>query len=79
METKKPKSWLKSVSAFANGIGGILIFGLADKNGLLTNTGKLLADQHIVFNSRIFCTRWNGTEKDSIFDDALDDKEYEGT
>ena len=53
-------------------------FGLADKNGLLTNAGKLLADQHIVFNSRIFCTRWNGTEKGSIFDDALDDKEYEG-
>ena len=53
-------------------------FGLADKNGWLTNSGKLLADQHIVFNSRIFCTRWNGTEKGSIFDDALDDKEYEG-
>lgn len=53
-------------------------FGLADKDGYLTNTGKLLADQHIVFNSRIFCTRWNGLEKGSIFDDALDDKEYEG-
>ncbi len=53
-------------------------FGLADKNGFLTNAGKLLADQHIVFNSRIFCTRWNGIERGSIFDDALDDKEYEG-
>ncbi len=53
-------------------------FGLADKNGFLTNAGKLLADQHIVYNSRIFCTRWNGLEKGSIFDDALDDKEYEG-
>jgi len=53
-------------------------FGLTDKNGLLTNAGKLLSDQHIVYNSRIFCTRWNGTEKGSIFDDALDDKEYEG-
>ncbi len=31
-----------------------------------------------IFNSRIFCTRWNGIEKGSIFDDALDDKEYEG-
>ena len=28
LETKKPKSWLKSVSAFANGIGGSLIFGV---------------------------------------------------
>lgn len=24
LETKKPKSWLKSVSAFSNGIGGTL-------------------------------------------------------
>lgn len=53
-------------------------FGLTDSNGFLTNTGKLLADQHIVYNSRIFCTRWNGLAKGSIFDDALDDKEYEG-
>ena len=53
-------------------------FGLANKNGFLTNAGKLMADQHIVYNSRIFCTRWNGLEKGSIFDDALDDKEYEG-
>ena len=27
LETKKPKSWLKSVSAFSNGIGGTLFFG----------------------------------------------------
>lgn len=53
-------------------------FGLADKNGFLTNAGRLMADQHIVYNSRVFCTRWNGLEKGSIFDDALDDKEYEG-
>ncbi len=26
LETKKPKSWLKSVCAFANGIEGTLIF-----------------------------------------------------
>lgn len=37
-----------------------------------------MAEKHIVYNSRIFCTRWNGLEKGSIFDDALDDKEYEG-
>lgn len=53
-------------------------FGLTDKNGLLTNAGKLMIDQHTVYNSRMFCTRWNGLEKGSIFDDALDDKEYEG-
>ena len=37
-----------------------------------------MTDQHTVYNSRMFCTRWNGLEKGSIFDDALDDKEYEG-
>ena len=30
VEMKKPKSWLKSISAFANGVGGTLIFGIAD-------------------------------------------------
>lgn len=28
LEVKKPKSWLKSISAFANGIGGTLFFGV---------------------------------------------------
>ena len=32
LEVKKPRSWLKSVSAFANGVGGSLFFG-ADNNG----------------------------------------------
>ncbi|MDY2893093.1 MAG: ATP-binding protein [Candidatus Faecisoma sp.] len=32
VETKKPKSWLKSVSAFANTNGGILLFGISDKD-----------------------------------------------
>ena len=32
LEVKKPKSWLKSVSAFANGIGGTLFFGI-DNDG----------------------------------------------
>ncbi len=30
VEMKKPKSWLKSVSAFANTVGGALIFGITD-------------------------------------------------
>jgi len=53
-------------------------FGLITKEDMLTRAGALLTDQHIVYNSRVFCTRWNGLEKGSIFDDALDDKEYEG-
>lgn len=31
LEEKKPKSWLKSVSAFANSKGGIILFGVEDK------------------------------------------------
>ncbi len=32
VETKKPKSWCKSISAFANTSGGVLIFGISDDN-----------------------------------------------
>lgn len=30
LEKKHPKSWCKSISAFANGIGGVLIFGITN-------------------------------------------------
>ena len=30
MEKEKPKSWLKSVSAFANTSGGQILFGFSD-------------------------------------------------
>ena len=30
LEVKRPKSWLKSVSAFTNGEGGTLVFGISD-------------------------------------------------
>lgn len=53
-------------------------FGLADNEGILTIAGALLADQNLVYNSRVFCTRWNGLKKGSVFDDAIDDKEFEG-
>ncbi len=35
LELKKPKSWCKSVSAFANGMGGRLIWGIADDDTLI--------------------------------------------
>ena len=35
LEVKRPKSWLKSVSAFANGKGGTLIFGISDDNQIV--------------------------------------------
>lgn len=34
LEEKKPKSWLKSVSAFANGLGGSLFFGVDNDGGI---------------------------------------------
>ena len=42
IERNKPKSWLKSVSAFANGEGGTLIFGISDDNEIigLTNAAE---------------------------------------
>ena len=35
LEVRRSKSWLKSVSAFANGEGGILIFGISDDDQIL--------------------------------------------
>lgn len=55
-----------------------LSFGLLDENGMLSNAGLLLADQCPLMQSRVFCTRWNGLDKGSIFEDAVDDKEYSG-
>ena len=40
LEEKKPKSWLKSVSAFANGLGGSLFFGI-DNDGILKGLDNL--------------------------------------
>ncbi len=35
LEVRKPKSWLKSISAFANGIGGTLFFGIDDNRNVV--------------------------------------------
>lgn len=35
VEVKKPRSWLKSVSAFANGMGGSLVFGIDDSRNII--------------------------------------------
>lgn len=52
-------------------------FGLLYDDKNLSFAGALLADQYIVYNSRIFCTRWIGKTKTSRFE-AKDDAEYEG-
>ncbi len=35
LEERKPQSWLKTVSAFANGLGGTLFFGVSDDDVLV--------------------------------------------
>lgn len=35
LEAKRPKSWCKSVSAFANTFGGALIFGISDEGQIV--------------------------------------------
>ena len=35
IEKNKVKNWLKTVSAFANGKGGVLIFGINDNDGII--------------------------------------------
>ncbi len=44
LEEKKPKSWLKSVSAFANGLGGSLFFGI-DNDGVVKGLDDV---QHVM-------------------------------
>ena len=41
LEVKKPKSWLKSVGTFANGIGGVLLFSVDDERKIISETEKL--------------------------------------
>lgn len=53
-------------------------WGIIDENGKLTNAGALLADESPVWQSRIFCTRWNGLDMTSGLGEAIDDVELEG-
>lgn len=39
LEEKKPKSWLKSVSAFANTLGGSLFFGVDNEEDMQCHEG----------------------------------------
>ena len=49
-------------------------FGLLADDGYLTNAGVLFSDDCNQSQSRLFCTKWNGLEKD----DALNDAEFKG-
>lgn len=53
--------------------------GLAKTEKELTNAGLLLSDQNPLKQSKIVCTRWKGLNKGIIAEDAIDDKEYNGS
>lgn len=45
-------------------------FGLITDDGWLTNAGVLFSDDCRLSQSRLYCTRWNGLEKDNAINDA---------
>ena len=49
-------------------------FGLVTGTGNLTNAGALFADDCPLWQSRLYCTRWDGKEKG----DAINDAEFTG-
>lgn len=49
-------------------------FGLVTDNGFLTNAGALFADDCPLWQSRLYCTRWDSGEKS----DAVNDAEFTG-
>ena len=55
LEEKRPKSWLKSVSAFANGMGGSLIFGVSDNREVigLTDTKHVMETISFLLRDRM--------------------------
>ena len=52
----------------------LLSFGLVTNTGYLTNAGALFADDSPLWQSRFYCTRWDGKEKG----DAINDAEFTG-
>ncbi len=49
-------------------------FGLLTEDGCLTNAGVLFSDDCNQSQSRLYCTKWNGLEKN----DAVNDAEFKG-
>lgn len=77
---RNEKTFLLLAETYQNRIGQPLeekflgSFGLVSSEGYLTNAGLLYADECPVYQSRVFCTRWNGLKKT----DALNDAEFQG-
>ncbi|WP_052292964.1 ATP-binding protein [Desulfofarcimen acetoxidans] len=54
-----------------------LSFGMLMGDDTLTYVGALFADQCPIYQSRVFCTRWNGLKKGGLYVDALDNDEFQ--
>jgi predicted HTH transcriptional regulator len=52
-------------------------FGMLMGDEALTYVGALFADQCPIYQSKIFCTRWNGLKKGGLYVDALDNDEFQ--
>ena len=52
-------------------------FGMLSNDDTLTFVGALFADQCPIYQSRVFCTRWNGLKKGGLHVDALDNDEFQ--
>ena len=52
----------------------LMSFGLVTNSGVLTNAGALFADDCPLWQSRLYCTRWDGKDKS----DAINDAEFTG-
>ncbi|MDR1309662.1 MAG: ATP-binding protein, partial [Deltaproteobacteria bacterium] len=54
-------------------------FGMLTDEDMLTFVGALFADQCPIYQSRVFCTRWNGLKKGGLYVDALDNDEFQNS
>jgi predicted HTH transcriptional regulator len=52
-------------------------FGMLADGETLTFAGALFADQCPIYQSRVFCTRWNALKKGGLYVDALDNDEFQ--
>ena len=55
------------------------ILKIKNECGKLTNAGALLADNSPVYQSRLFCTHWNGLSMCGGLSNAVDSAEYSGS
>lgn len=70
LEVGKPKSWLKSVSAFANGNGGTLVFGISDDERIV-GLADAESDSEVISE----CVK---TKLDPVPDICIEFKEIDG-